>query len=40
MVKTEIICANCDGHYIIVSEDESELPSFCPFCSSPIEDEE
>lgn len=40
MVKTEIICSNCEQHYIVVTKDTDESPSFCPFCSSPLEEEE
>jgi len=34
MLKTEIICENCDEQFIIVSH-ESE-PEYCPFCLAAL----
>lgn len=33
MVKTEIICENCNENYIIVTKDDKD-PEFCPFCGA------
>jgi len=41
MYKIEIICSNtsCGEHFILVSPQES-IPSYCPYCSSIIEEEQ
>lgn len=39
MVKSEIICNNCESHYIIVTK-EIESLNFCPICAAPLDIEE
>lgn len=39
MVKSEIICNNCESHYIIVTKEEEQL-NFCPICAAPLESDE
>lgn len=41
LIKKEIICSDCDKHFILVVEeaDRYELMS-CPFCNIPLPEEE
>lgn len=32
MIKYECECDNCGQEYVIASNDEEQIPLFCPYC--------
>jgi len=39
-MEYEISCEICEKNSQVYTEDDDEMPSFCPMCGSPVEVED